>query len=35
MSIYLTELPCSKQPPPAPEGEGAERVYGVEVTMYR
>merc|ERR1719210_2704334 len=23
------------QPPPAPEGEGSERVFGVEVTKYR
>ena len=30
-----TELPCKDQPPPAPEGEGSERVFGVEVTKYR
>ena len=29
------ELPCKEAPPPALEGEGAERNYGVEVTTYR
>ena len=26
---------CPDQPPPAPEGEGSERVFGMEVTKYR
>ena len=34
-SCFRPELPCPIQPPPAPEGEGSERVYGVEVTKYR
>ena len=29
------KLPCPVQPPPAPTGEGAERVYGPEITHYR
>ena len=29
------KLPCPEQPPPATKGEGAERVYGPEVTKYR
>ena len=29
------KLPCPEQPPPAPPGEGAERLYGPEVTKYR
>ena len=26
---------CPTEPPPAPEGEGSERVFGMEVTKYR
>ena len=29
------KLPCPEQPPTKPAGEGAERVYGPEVTKYR
>ena len=31
----ISELPCPKQPPPALEGEGTERIYGPEITLYR
>ena len=33
--LFLPELPCPLQPPPATDGEGSERVFGVEVTKYR
>ena len=31
----LLVLPCANQPPPALLGEGAERIYSVDVTNYR
>ena len=33
--IVCLVLPCASQPPAAPAGEGAERIYGVDVTNYR
>ena len=33
--IIIPELPCSSQPPEAPPGEGAERIYGAEITSFR
>ena len=32
---FSPEMFCPDQPPPAPEGEGSERVFGMEVTKYR
>ena len=32
---FHSELPCKTQPPPALDGEGSERIYGPEVTLYR
>ena len=32
---FSPEMFCPEQPPPAPEGEGSERVFGMEVTKYR
>ena len=29
------ELPCPSAPPPAPDGEGSERIFGAEITLYR
>ena len=33
--MLLLELPCPTQPPPVTPGEGAERIYGAEITTYR
>ena len=33
-TLFL-ELPCIMQPPPAPEGPGAERNYNPDITTYR
>jgi hypothetical protein len=34
-SLFCLVLPCANQPPPAPPGEGAERIYNVDITNYR
>jgi hypothetical protein len=34
--IYcVVVLPCPANPPPAPPGEGAERIFGTDITNYR
>jgi len=35
MLLYYLVLPCASQPPPAPQGEGAERIYNTDITNYR
>ena len=35
ITSFSLEMFCPEQPPPAHEGEGSERVFGMEVTKYR
>jgi hypothetical protein len=33
--FHLAVLPCPNAPPPATSGEGAERIFGTDITYYR
>ena len=35
ITSFSPEMFCPEEPPPAPEGEGSEKVFGMEVTKYR